>query len=136
MIIAVGALVGIVAVGGYDRYSRYSEYDDHDNYSRYSDSYLVQQVESAKAKSNQAKRNLAQAEETLRAEYQNGLERLKEKYGDIPVGSSNAQDFLREKEQLLLSMKSRMKEDLQEAQKEVDDINAAIQKINSMQLKK
>ncbi len=136
MIIAVGALVGIVAVGGYDRYSRYSEYDDHDNYSRYSDSYLVQQVESAKAKSNQAKRNLAQAEEALRAEYQNGLERLKEKYGDIPIGSSNAQDFLREKEQLLLSMKSRMKEDLQEAQKEVDDINAAIQKINSMQLKK
>lgn len=135
MIIAVGALVGIVAIG-HDRHSDYDDYDDHDNYSRYSDSYLVQQVESAKAKSNQAKRNLAQAEETLRAEYQNGLERLKEKYGDIPVGSSNAQDFLREKEQLLLSMKSRMKEDLQEAQKEVDDINAAIQKINSMQLKK
>ena len=132
MIIAVGALVGIVAIG----HDRHSDYDDYDNYSRYSDSYLVQQVESAKAKSNQAKRNLAQAEETLRAEYQNGLERLKEKYGDIPVGSSNAQDFLREKEQLLLSMKSRMKEDLQEAQKEVDDINAAIQKINSMQLKK
>ena len=132
MIIAVGALVGIVAIG----HDRHSDYDEHDNYSRYSDSYLVQQVESAKAKSNQAKRNLAQAEETLRAEYQNGLERLKEKYGDIPVGSSNAQDFLREKEQLLLSMKSRMKEDLQEAQKEVDDINAAIQKINSMQLKK
>lgn len=132
MIIAVGALVGIVAIG-HDNHSDYSDYGD---YSEYGDSHLIQQVEAAKAKKNQAKRNLDEAEETLRAEYQNGLNQLREKYGNISISSPDAQDFLRDKNQLLQHMKFHMEEEVREAQKKVDDINAAIQKINSMQLKK
>ena len=64
MIIAVGALVGIVAIG-HDNHSDYSDYSD---YSEYGDSHLIQQVEAAKAKKDQAKRNLDEAEQTLRAE--------------------------------------------------------------------
>ena len=132
MIIVVGALVGIVAIG-HDNHSDYSDYSD---YSEYGDSYLVQQVEAAKAKKNQAKRNLDEAEQTLRAEYQNGLKQLRDKYGDFPTNSQNAQEFLRDKNQLLQHMKFHMEGEVREAQKKVDDINAAIQKINSMQLKK
>ena len=134
MIFAVvgAALVGVVAVG-HDKYSRYYDYSD---YSEYGDSYLVQQVEAAKAKKNQAKRNLDEAEETLKAEYQNGLNQLREKYGDFSTTSQNAQDFLRDKNQLLQHMKFHMEGEVQEAQKKIDDINAAIQKINNMQLKK
>ena len=54
MIFAVGVIVGIVAIG-HDNHSNYSDYSD---YSEYGDSYLMQQVEEAKAKKNQAKRNL------------------------------------------------------------------------------
>lgn len=129
MIIAVGALVGIVAIG-HDNHSDYSDY------SEYGDSHLIQQVEAAKAKKDQAKRNLDEAEQTLRAEYQNGLNQLREKYGDFSTSSQNAQEFLRDKNQLLQHMKFHMEEEVREAQKKVDDINAAIQKINSMQLKK
>ena len=132
MIIAVGALVGIVAIG-HDNHSDYSDYSD---YSEYGDSHLIQQVEAAKAKKDQAKRNLDEAEQTLRAEYQNGLNQLREKYGDFSTSSQNAQEFLRDKKQLLQHMKFHMEEEVREAQKKVDDINAAIQKINSMQLKK
>lgn len=133
MFIVAGAVVGGVLVLGYDKHSPYS---DHSDYSEYGDSYLVQQVEAAKAKRNQAKRNLDEAEETLRAEYQNGLNQLREKYGNISISSPDAQDFLRDKNQLLQHMKFHMEEEVREAQKKVDDINAAIQKINSMQLKK
>lgn len=129
MIIAVGALVGIVAIG-HDNHSDYSDY------SEYGDSHLIQQVEAAKAKKNQAKRNLDEAEQTLRAEYQNGLNQLREKYGDFSTSSQNAQEFLRDKNQLLQHMKFQMEGEVREAQQKVDDINAAIQKINSMQLKK
>lgn len=132
MIIAVGALVGIVAIG-HDNHSDYSDYSD---YSEYGDSYLIQQVEAAKAKKDQAKRNLDEAEQTLRAEYQNGLNQLREKYGDFSTSSQNAQEFLRDKNQLLQHMKFQMEGEVREAQQKVDDINAAIQKINSMQLKK
>lgn len=132
MIIAVGALVGIVAIG-LDNHSDYSDYGD---YSEYGDSHLIQQVEAAKAKKNQAKRNLDEAEQTLRAEYQNGLNQLREKYGDFSTSSQNAQEFLRDKNQLLQHMKFQMEGEVREAQQKVDDINAAIQKINSMQLKK
>ena len=132
MIIAVGALVGIVAIG-HDNHSDYSDYGD---YSEYGDSNLIQQVEAAKAKKNQAKRNLDEAEQTLRAEYQNGLNQLREKYGDFSTSSQNAQEFLRDKNQLLQHMKFQMEGEVREAQQKVDDINAAIQKINSMQLKK
>ena len=59
-----------------------------------------------------------------------------EKYGNISISSPDAQDFLRDKIQLLQHMKFHMEEEVREAQKKVDDINAAIQKINSMQLKK
>lgn len=93
-------------------------------------------MEAAKAKKDQAKRNLDEAEQTLRAEYQNGLNQLREKYGDFSTSSQNAQEFLRDKNQLLQHMKFHMEEEVREAQKKVDDINAAIQKINSMQLKK
>lgn len=133
MFIVAGAVVGGVLVLGHDKHSPYS---DHSDYSEYGDSYLVQQVEAAKAKRNQAKRNLDEAEETLRAEYQNGLNQLREKYGNISISSPDAQDFLRNKNQLLQHMKFHMEEEVREAQKKVDDINAAIQKINSMQLKK
>lgn len=133
MFIVAGAVVGGVLVLGHDKHSPYS---DHSDYSEYGDSYLVQQVEAAKAKRNQAKRNLDEAEETLRAEYQNGLNQLREKYGNISISSPDAQDFLRDKKQLLQHMKFHMEEEVREAQKKVDDINAAIQKINSMQLKK
>lgn len=133
MFIVAGAVVGGVLVLGHDKHSPYS---DHSDYSEYGDSYLVQQVEAAKAKRNQAKRNLDVAEETLRAEYQNGLNQLREKYGNISISSPDAQDFLRDKNQLLQHMKFHMEEEVREAQKKVDDINAAIQKINSMQLKK
>ncbi len=133
MFIVAGAVVGGVLVLGHDKHSPYS---DHSDYSEYGDSYLVQQVEAAKAKRNQAKRNLDEAEETLRAEYQNGLNQLREKYGNISISSPNAQDFLRDKNQLLQHMKFHMEEEVREAQKKVDDINTAIQKINSMQLKK
>ncbi len=133
MFIVAGAVVGGVLVLGHDKHSPYS---DHSDYSEYGDSYLVQQVEAAKAKRNQAKRNLDEAEETLRAEYQNGLNQLREKYGNISISSPDAQDFLRDKNQLLQHMKFHMEEEVREAQKKVDDINAAIQKINSMQLKK
>lgn len=129
MIIAVGALVGIVAIG-HDNHSDYSDY------SEYGDSHLIQQVEAAKAKKDQAKRNLDEAEQTLRAEYQNGLNQLREKYGDFSTSSQNAQEFLRDKNQLLQHMKFQMEGEVREAQQKVDDINAAIQKINSMQLKK
>lgn len=132
MIIAVGALVGIVAIG-HDNHSDYSDYGD---YSEYGDSHLIQQVEAAKANKNQAKRNLDEAEQTLRAEYQNGLNQLREKYGDFSTSSQNAQEFLRDKNQLLQHMKFQMEGEVREAQQKVDDINAAIQKINSMQLKK
>ena len=132
MIIAVGALVGIVAIG-HDNHSDYSDYGD---YSEYGDSHLIQKVEAAKAKKNQAKRNLDEAEQTLRAEYQNGLNQLREKYGDFSTSSQNAQEFLRDKNQLLQHMKFQMEGEVREAQQKVDDINAAIQKINSMQLKK
>lgn len=132
MFIVAGAVVGGVLVLGHDKHSPYS---DHSDYSEYGDSYLVQQVEAAKAKRNQAKRNLDEAEETLRAEYQNGLNQLREKYGNISISSPDAQDFLRDKNQLLQHMKFHMEEEVREAQKKVDDINAAIQKINSMQLK-
>ena len=132
MIIAVGALVGIVAIG-HDNHSDYSDYGD---YSEYGDSHLIQQVEAAKAKKNQAKRNLDEAEQTLRAEYQNGLNQLREKYGDFSTSSQNAQEFIRDKNQLLQHMKFHMEGEVREAQQKVDDINAAIQKINSMQLKK
>ena len=74
MFIVAGAVVGGVLVLGHDKHSPYS---DHSDYSEYGDSYLVQQVEAAKAKRNQAKRNLDEAEETLRAEYQNGLNQLR-----------------------------------------------------------
>ncbi len=130
MFIVAGAVVGGVLVLGHENHSDYSDY------SEYGDSSLVQQVEAAKAKSNQAKRNLEEAEQTLRAEYQNGLNQLREKYGDVSISSPNAQEFLRDKNQLLQHMKFHMEEDVREAQKKVDDINAAIQKINSMQLKK
>ncbi len=133
MFIVAGAVVGGVLVLGHDKHSPYS---DHSDYSEYGDSYLVQQVEAAKAKRNQAKRNLDEAEQTLRAEYQNGLNQLREKYGNISISSPDAQDFLRDKNQLLQHMKFHMEEEVREAQKKVDDINAAIQKINSMQLKK
>ena len=133
MFIVAGAVVGGVLVLGHDKHSPYS---DHSDYSEYGDSYLVQQVEAAKAKRNQAKRNRDEAEETLRAEYQNGLNQLREKYGNISISSPDAQDFLRDKNQLLQHMKFHMEEEVREAQKKVDDINAAIQKINSMQLKK
>ena len=133
MFIVAGAVVGGVLVLGHDKHSPYS---DHSDYSEYGDSYLVQQVEAAKAKRNQAKRNLDEAEETLRAEYQNGLNQLREKYGNISISSPDAQDFLRDKNQLLQHMKFHMEEEVREAQKKVDDINAAIHKINSMQLKK
>lgn len=133
MFIVAGAVVGGVLVLGHDKHSPYS---DHSDYSEYGDSYLVQQVEAAKAKRNQAKRNLDEAEETLRAEYQNGLNQLREKYGNISISSPDAQDFLRDKNQLLQHMKFHMEEEVREAQEKVDDINAAIQKINSMQLKK
>lgn len=133
MFIVAGAVVGGVLVLGHDKHSPYS---DHSDYPEYGDSYLVQQVEAAKAKRNQAKRNLDEAEETLRAEYQNGLNQLREKYGNISISSPDAQDFLRDKNQLLQHMKFHMEEEVREAQKKVDDINAAIQKINSMQLKK
>ena len=133
MFIVAGAVVGGVLVLGHDKHSPYS---DHSDYSEYGDSYLVQQVEAAKAKRNQAKRNLDEAEETLRAEYQNGLNQLREKYGNISISSPDAQDFLRDKNQILQHMKFHMEEQVREAQKKVDDINAAIQKINSMQLKK
>ena len=133
MFIVAGAVVGGVLVLGHDKHSPYS---DHSDYSEYGDSYLVQQVEAAKAKRNQAKRNLDEAEETLRAEYQNRLNQLREKYGNISISSPDAQDFLRDKNQLLQHMKFHMEEEVREAQKKVDDINAAIQKINSMQLKK
>lgn len=133
MFIVAGAVVGGVLVLGHDKHSPYS---DHSDYSEYGDSYLVQQVEAAKAKRNKAKRNLDEAEETLRAEYQNGLNQLREKYGNISISSPDAQDFLRDKNQLLQHMKFHMEEEVREAQKKVDDINAAIQKINSMQLKK
>lgn len=130
MFIVAGAVVGGVLVLGHENHSDYSDY------SEYGDSSLVQQVEAAKAKSNQAKRNLEEAEQTLRAEYQNGLNQLREKYGDVSISSPNAQEFLRDKNQLLQHMRFHMEEDVREAQKKVDDINAAIQKINSMQLKK
>lgn len=133
MFIVAGAVVGGVLVLGHDKHSPYS---DHSDYSEYGDSYLVQQMGAAKAKRNQAKRNLDEAEQTLRAEYQNGLNQLREKYGNISISSPDAQDFLRDKNQLLQHMKFHMKEEVREAQKKVDDINAAIQKINSMQLKK
>lgn len=133
MFIVAGAVVGGVLVLGHDKHSPYS---DHSDYSEYGDSYLVQQVEAAKAKRNQAKRNLDEAEETLQTEYQNGLNQLREKYGNISISSPDAQDFLRDKNQLLQHMKFHMEEEVREAQKKVDDINAAIQKINSMQLKK
>lgn len=133
MFIVAGAVVGGVLVLGHDKHSPYS---DHSDYSEYGDSYLVQQVEAAKAKRNQAKRNLDEAEETLRAEYQNGLNQLREKYGNISISSPDAQDFLRDKNQLLQHMKFQMEGEVREAQQNVDDINAAIQKINSMQLKK
>ena len=126
MFIVAGAVVGGVLVLGHDKHSPYS---DHSDYSEYGDSYLVQQVEAAKAKRNQAKRNLDEAEETLRAEYQNGLNQLREKYGNISISSPDAQDFLRDKNQLLQHMKFHMEEEVREAQKKVDDINAAIQKI-------
>lgn len=133
MFIVAGAVVGGVLVLGHDKHSPYS---DHSDYSEYGDSYLVQQVEAAKSKRNQAKRNLDEAEETLRAEYQNGLNQLREKYGNISISSPDAQDFLRDKNQLLQHMKFQMEGEVREAQQKVDDINAAIQKINSMQLKK
>lgn len=133
MFIVAGAVVGGVLVLGHDKHSPYS---DHSDYSEYGDSYLVQQVEAAKAKRNQAKRNLDEAEETLRAEYQNGLNQLREKYGNISISSPDAQDFLRDKNQLLQHMKFHMEGEVREAQQKVDDINAAIQKINSMQFKK
>ena len=133
MFIVAGAVVGGVLVLGHENHSNHSDYSD---YSEYGDSYLIQQIEEAKAKKNQAKRNLDEAEETLRAEYQNGLNQLREKYGNVPISSRNAQDFLRDKNQLLQHMKFHMEGEVREAQQKIDDINAAIQKINNMQLKK
>ena len=133
MFIVAGAVVGGVLVLGHENHSNHSDYSD---YSEYGDSYLIQQIEEAKVKKNQAKRNLDEAEETLRAEYQNGLNQLREKYGNVSISSRNAQDFLRDKNQLLQHMKFHMEGEVREAQQKIDDINAAIQKINNMQLKK
>lgn len=132
MIIA-GVLVGGVVVLAH---GNHSDYDDYDDYSKYSDSGMIRQVNEANAKKENAKRSLKEAEEALNEEYQNGMDELEEKYGDISTNSKNARDFLREKDQLLRTMKTKMEKEVDDAQKEVDDINAAIQKINTMQLKK
>lgn len=132
MIIA-GVLVGGVVVLAHGNHSDYSDYGD---YSEYSDAKMIQKVQEANARKESSQKSLNAAEKTLHEEYQNGMNKLEEKYGDVSINAKNAQDFLKEKEELLQTMKTKMEKEVNDAQKEVDDINAAIKKINDMQLKK
>ena len=66
----------------------------------------------------------------------NALETLRDKYGDIAPDAKNYEAFRKEKEQILARMKEKMERESKDAQNKVDEINAAIQKINQMQLKK
>lgn len=122
-----GALVGAVAHGNYS---------DHSNYSEYSDADMIRKIEAAKAESRQAERSLSAAENAMQTEYQDALETLRDKYGDIAPDAKNYEEFRKEKEQILARMKEKMEGESKDAQNKVDEINAAIQKINQMQLKK
>lgn len=125
-----GALVGVVAHGNY------SDYDDYSDYSEYSDADMIRKIEAAKAESRQAERSLSAAENAMQTEYQDTLETLRDKYGDIAPDAKNYEAFRKEKEQILARMKEKMERESKDAQNKVDEINAAIQKINQMQLKK
>lgn len=125
-----GALVGVVAHG------ISSDYDDDSDYSEYSDADMIRKIEAAKAESRQAKRSLSAAENAMQTEYQDALETLRDKYGDIAPDAKNYEAFRKEKEQILARMKEKMERESKDAQNKVDEINAAIQKINQMQLKK
>ena len=72
----------------------------------------------------------------MQTEYQDALETLRDKYGDIAPDAKNYEEFRKEKEQILARMKEKMERESKDAQNKVDEINAAIQKINQMQLKK
>ena len=125
-----GALVGVVAHG------ISSDYDDDSDYSEYSDADMIRKIEAAKAESRQAERSLSAAENAMQTEYQDALETLRDKYGDIAPDAKNYEAFRKEKEQILARMKEKMERESKDAQNKVDEINAAIQKINQMQLKK
>lgn len=125
-----GALVGAVAHG------ISSDYDDDSDYSEYSDADMIRKIEAAKAESRQAERSLSAAENAMQTEYQDALETLRDKYGDIAPDAKNYEAFRKEKEQILARMKEKMESESKDAQNKVDEINAAIQKINQMQLKK
>lgn len=125
-----GALVGAVAHG------ISSDSDDDSDYSEYSDADMIRKIEAAKAESRQAERSLSAAENAMQTEYQDALETLRDKYGDIAPDAKNYEAFRKEKEQILARMKEKMESESKDAQNKVDEINAAIQKINQMQLKK
>ena len=129
----VGVIGGAVLVGAI---ANYDDYSDHSDYSEYGDAGMIQEIENAKAARDTAERNMEEAERTLEEEYQQAMEKLTEKYGDISSDADNYQDFLQEKDQILASMREQMESEAAEAQKKVDDINQAIQQINQLQLKK
>lgn len=124
-----GALVGAIAHG-------ISSDDDDSDYPEYSDADMIRKIEAAKAESRQAERSLSAAENAMQTEYQDALETLRDKYGDIAPDAKNYEEFRKEKEQILARMKEKMERESKDAQNKVDEINAAIQKINQMQLKK
>ena len=129
----VAGIIGGVVVGAlaYDDHSNYSDYSDHSNYSRYSDAHMTARI-------RQKENEIEQLRKRVRASIQGEVDSLKEHPDIGPLIAGNVSKGNLGIDQLSCSAIDKLEENLESEiskdEKELQDIDKMIQKINNMTL--
>lgn len=135
MIIIAGAIVGIVVVGGHENYSDYSDhYSDH---SQYSDAWAIQQIESAKSERNSLQRRLNRARSDYQSYLDDQVSNLRNDYKECSDmgGVSDSSSLNARKNEVISKLEKEVNDDIKTDQEALKQIDAALERINTLKLK-
>lgn len=143
MFVAVVGVIGVVGVVAAN-HGDYSDYSDHSNHSQYGDSAVVQDIKTKEEQLSRRKEELKQIRKMLRKQVAEELFILKDnsdmtqavivmegKYPDIDDIINNIDSF---KNEVLMIIEKKLERELDEDKKELVKIDAAIMRINQIQL--
>ena len=128
----VGAVAGAVvgAVAGAAAYSDYSDHYDYSRYSEYSDADVVLEIEKKERELKAAQKSLETKQRLLQEQIEDELETIKQEL-DLPeyVSEYTLQEAINRK------YRDMLKEEIEQDQLKVQEIDEVINKILNIQLK-
>ena len=139
----IAGIIGGVVVGGAIAHGNHSDHSNHGNYSdysEYSDAYLTDKIYEKKEQLEREQEQISELQEEVRCRFEQEIKALSENEDIFPVldelEDEDSDGLKCLSDNAIKRLEKKLKEEIDEDQRKLQEIDKAIQKINQMRLMK